>query len=175
MHIEIDRLWFADLKTFFTAKRVETQTRVLIQSIGGRDRLSEGNIYRLAFYETPFKYARYTLRANIHTIPAKIAFLRIDIGRVLANANTEISDITGDFFHFAIGHQGNLWMSGDFDHLRGKNALGTIKSREGLGELCHMPANRRFLLDQNDIETALGHIQRGLNPTDPAADHQTCF
>ena len=57
-------------------------------------------------------------------------------------------------------------------HLRSEDAGGTVQWREGLVELGHVAAYRRFFLDKNNALSCLGEVEGRLNSGDSAPDHQ---
>ena len=56
--------------------------------------------------------------------------------------------------------------------LRCEDAGGAIEGGEGLVELRHVPADRRFALDQIHRITRVGDLERGLDAGDAAAHDQ---
>ena len=61
-------------------------------------------------------------------------------------------------------------MAVTFDELGRLDAHGAVVGGEGLVELRHFAADGRRSLNQKDLETRGGEIERGLNAGDPATD-----
>ena len=57
-------------------------------------------------------------------------------------------------------------------HLRGQDALRAVERRKRFGELRHVSADRRLPLDEQDVKTTLGDVERRLDPGNPPADDQ---
>jgi hypothetical protein len=62
-------------------------------------------------------------------------------------------------------------MPADLDQFGCEYSDGAIIGRKGLVELGHMAANGRRLVDQINLETRSGKIQRRLDTADPSADN----
>jgi hypothetical protein len=62
-------------------------------------------------------------------------------------------------------------MPADLDQFGSEYSDGAVIGRKGLVELGHMATNGRGLVDQINLETRSGKIQRGLNTADPSTDN----
>ncbi len=62
-------------------------------------------------------------------------------------------------------------MPSDLDELRSENSDRAVIGGKGLVKLCHVTANGRCLVDQVNLETSCGKIERGLNAADPSTNN----
>ena len=76
-----------------------------------------------------------------------------------------------DTVNFGIRQDFYVWMPADLDQFGCEYSDGAVVGRKGLVELGHMAANGRRLVDQVDLETSRGKIERGLDTADPSTDH----
>jgi type IV secretory pathway VirB4 component len=62
-------------------------------------------------------------------------------------------------------------MPADLDQFGRKYSNGAVIGGKGLVKLGHMAANRWCLVDEVNLKTSCGKIQRGLNTADPSTDN----
>ena len=63
-------------------------------------------------------------------------------------------------------------MPSDLDELGSENSDGAVIGGKGLVKLCHVSANGRRLVNQINLKTRSGKIERRLNTADPSTnDH----
>ena len=170
--VVVDGAGFADIGTLAADDRVEAQTGALVQRVGGRDGLRERNMDGSPVGQADIVLIGHRHRTDIGAVVADLAGFGINEDRLGLDPGLEVADKAGDAVDLALYHQRDLGMLGHLDHLRRQDALRAIQGREGLGQLQHVAADGRLLLDQHDFETGIGKVEGGLDAGDTAADDQ---
>ena len=135
--------------------------------------MGKGRVNRLAITHADLKNVVDDLsRAFFHADAAARAFHRVDIAGLLANLDFEIAHRSAYLFQLGIRKHGHVLVLPDFRHLRRQNAGGTIEGWKSFVELGHVPADRRFALDQVHRIARVGQFQHGLQSGDATADDQ---
>ncbi len=83
----------------------------------------------------------------------------------------EATGLTFEIFHLGVGDHVNIEMPADLHQLGGDDTHGTVVCRKCLVQLCHDAANGWRLVNQMDIVTRIGQVERGLHPGDSSSDH----
>jgi len=90
----------------------------------------------------------------------------------VTNASPEVADFPLHAVNFSGGQDLDIWMTADLDRFRCEDSRRAVVCGKGLVELGHVSTDAGPLLDQIDLETSGGHIERGLDPADPPThDH----
>ena len=103
---------------------------------------------------------------------AAVARRGVDVARLLADRDREVADVARDLLHLAVGQEPDVGVLDHLHHARGEDALRAVEGRERLGELAHVAADRRLLLDEDHLGAAVGDVERRLDAGDAAADHE---
>ena len=112
-------------------------------------------------------------RAVLGTGRATPALLSSDVSGLLDQGYLELSWLPFHPVDIGIGQDFYVGMSVGFDEFWRFNAHGAVIGGEGLVELGHLAADGRGLVDQVNLETRVGEIERGLNTADPRPDNHT--
>ncbi len=92
--------------------------------------------------------------------------------RVLAHGDIEVAHEALDPRHLAGGAQGDLGMLRHVHHQRGEDTGRAVERGEGLVQHRHLAADGRGALHQRHLVAGIGHVERGLDAGNAAADDQ---
>ena len=129
-----------------------------------------GLVNRFTDADTRIEPVVYFYRADSDAVPTAIAEILIDITGILSYADQEMPSFTLDPGHFAAGMDHDPGMTGDIEHLRGKDTHRTVVCGKGLVKLGHVTANRGLALDNVHPDTVPGKIKRSLDTGYPSTD-----
>ena len=115
--------------------------------------------------------ARQRFRADLGALAAPVADADIDVARLGADRCREGTGLAIERGDVAVGEDLDIDMGAGVDEARRNRAHRAVIGRKGLVELRHVAADRRLLLDQIDLVSRLGQIERGLHPGNAAAHH----
>ena len=172
-HIIVNGLHITRLRALPARQREESQAGIGVECVDRRHRLGVGNIDRAAGGQSSVELIGHDDWTDLGAIVTSGALLLNDVAGVAQDARLKIPRLSLDFHHLAQREQPDVRMLPDFNHARRENTLRTIQRREGLGKLRHVTADGRFLLNQDDLVTAVGDIQRSLHSADASTDHQS--
>jgi hypothetical protein len=110
-------------------------------------------------------------RAVFDTGRTTRAFVLQNISGFFSQRYLEVSCFPLYTVNFSIRQDLYIGMPADLDQFGREYSDGAVIGRKGLVKLGHMAANGRRLVDQVDLKTRSGKIERGLNATDPSADN----
>jgi hypothetical protein len=116
------------------------------------------------------EYVRIGDRAVFDAGGAAGTFFLDNVSGFLVQGDGKISRFPSHMVHFRISKNFDVWMPADLDQFGRQDSHGAVIGREGLIQLGHVAPDTRSPLNQVDLKTGCGHVQRGLNPADPAAD-----
>jgi hypothetical protein len=95
-------------------------------------------------------------------------FALFNIPGLLKQGDLEVSCFSFDTVNFRVRQDLDIRIPADLDQFGREYSDGAVIGRKGLVELGHMAANGRCLVDQVNLETCIGKIERGLNTADPS-------
>ena len=91
--------------------------------------------------QTLIKCIRHYSGAFLRAGAAPCAFVFLNVAGLPANRDFKVSGVAFYLFNFAIGHQFNIGMSTDIQHLGRKDSDGTVIGWKGLVQLGHLAAD----------------------------------
>jgi hypothetical protein len=100
------------------------------------------------------------------------AFVLQNISGLFSQGDLKVSCFPLYAVNFSIGQDLYIGMPADLDQFGRQYSDGAVIGGKGLVKLGHMAANGRCLVDQVNLKTRSGKIERGLNTTDPSTDNQ---
>jgi hypothetical protein len=168
--IQIDGLVlaYAFAKTTFLLFKVKT---AFIDIRDQRDGLCEINMDCFVFRYFLIKLIRVFDGTVFYAGRATRAFALKNISRLFSQRYSEVSFFSLYTVNFGVGEDLYIRMPADLDQFGREYSDGAVIGRKSLVELGHMTANGWSLVDQVNFEAGPGKIKRGLNATDPSADH----
>jgi hypothetical protein len=117
------------------------------------------------------KLIRVFDRAVFHTGRATRAFVLKNISGFSNQGYFEVPRFSLYTVNFGIGQNFYIGMPADLDQFGCEYSDGAVIGRKGLVKLGHMAANGRRLVDQVNLKTRTGKIERGLNTADSSTDN----
>jgi hypothetical protein len=168
--IEIDGLILTD--PFANTTFLLFQVKTAFIDIGDKgNRLSEvdmdGFILRYLLIELIRVFDRTVFDAGRTTR----AFALYNVSRLLRQGDLKVPCFSDDTINLRIRQDLYVGMPADLDQFGREYSDGAVIGRKGLVELGHMAANGRRLVDQVNLKTRSGKIERGLNSADPSTDN----
>ncbi len=136
-----------------------------------RNGLSKIDMDGLIFRDLLIKLIRVFDRTVFNTGRTPRAFALDDIPGLFDQGDPEVPRFPLDTVNFSVGQNLYIGMPADLDQFGGKYSDGAVIGGKGLVKLCHMAANGRCLVDQVNLKTRSGKIQRGLDTADPSTDN----
>jgi len=110
-------------------------------------------------------------RAVLYTGRTARAFALDDIPGLPRQRDPEISCLSFDTVNLRVRQDLDVGMPADLDQFGREYSDGAVIGRKGLVKLGHLAADGRGFVDQVNLETRSGKVQRGLNTADPSADN----
>ena len=117
------------------------------------------------------KLIRVFDRAIFYTGRTTRAFVLQNISGLFNQGYLEVSCFPLYTVNFSIGQDLYIGMPADLDQFGREYSDGAVIGGKGLVKLGHMAANGRCLVDQVNLKTRSGKIERGLNTADPSTDN----
>jgi hypothetical protein len=117
------------------------------------------------------KLIRVFDRAVFYTGSTTRAFVLYNISGLFNEGYLEVSCFSFYTLNFSIGQNLHVGMPADLDQFGREYSNGAVVGGKGLVKLGHMAANGRCLVDQVNLKTSSGKIERGLNTADPSTDN----
>ena len=173
LDVEVDALLVARLEALAAGDRIEAETVVGVEEVGGGNGLGERQVDRLAGGEPLLVFVGNDHRADLAAVGARSALDGVDVGGALADPGLVVAHEARDVFDLAIDQKLYAWMPTGIHHFRAENSYRAVHRRERLVECRHDPSDGRTLFDQIDLVVSVGQLQRRLDPGHPAADHQS--
>jgi hypothetical protein len=99
------------------------------------------------------------------------AFVLLNISGLSIQGYLEVPCFSFYTVNFSIGQDLYIGMPADLDQFGREYSDGAVIGGKGLVKLGHMAANGRCLVDQVNLKTSSGKIERGLNTADPSTDN----
>jgi len=168
--IEIDRLILTDsfANTTFLLFKVKTAfINIRDQGNGLSEVDMDGFMLRYFLIELIRVFDRAVFYAGRTTR----AFALYNISGLFNQGDLEVSCFTFYTVNFRIRQDLYVGMPADLDQFGREYSDGAVIGGKGLVKLGHMAADGRCLVDQVNLKTRSGKIERGLNTTDPSTDH----
>jgi len=135
------------------------------------DGLSEIDMDGLILRYLLIKLIRVFDRAVFYTGGTARAFVFQNISGFFSQGYLEVSCFALYSVKFSVRQDLYVWMPADLDQFGCEYSDGAVIGRKGLVKLGHMAANGRRLVDQVNLKTRTGKIERGLNTADPSTDN----
>jgi hypothetical protein len=117
------------------------------------------------------KLIRVFDRAIFYTGRTTRALVLQNISGLFNQGYLEVSCFPLYTVNFSIGQDLYIGMPADLDQFGREYSDGAVIGGKGLVKLGHMAANGRCLVDQVNLKTSSGKIERGLNTADPSTDN----
>jgi hypothetical protein len=117
------------------------------------------------------KLIRVFYRTIFYTGRTTRAFVFQNISGLFSQGYLEVSCFALYSVNFSVRQDLYVWMPADLDQFGCEYSDGAVIGRKGLVKLGHVAANGRRLVDQVNLKTRTGKIERGLNTADPSTDN----
>ena len=117
------------------------------------------------------KLIRVFYRTIFYTGRTTRAFVFQNISGLFSQGYLEVSCFALYSVKFSVRQDLYVWMPADLDQFGCEYSDGAVIGRKGLVKLGHMAANGRRLVDQVNLKTRIGKIERGLNTANPSTDN----
>jgi hypothetical protein len=117
-------------------------------------------------------FIRYAYRTGLYTGATTCTLFLIDISCLLHKRYIEAAFYFFDFFDLSICKYLYIGMIIHFIHLGGLYAYGTIICREGFIQSCHHTPDTCRVINQIDLCSILGSIQRRIDSGNATTDYQ---
>ena len=141
-----------------------------LDRISRRHSLRVQSIRGLAIFQLLFILIGQRHRTHLRAVAAADALGHVDVTRPASHRHREVASLSIHAKHIGVGENLDVEMAAHVHQLGADVAHRAVIGRERLIELRHVAADRRFLLDEVDLEALIGQIERGLHPRDAAAD-----
>jgi len=132
-----------------------------------------GEVYMDGFILRYFliKLIRVFDRAVFYAGRATRALALYNISGLFDEGDPEVSCFSFYTVNFSVGQDLYIRIPADLDQFGGEYSDGAVIGWKGLVKLGHMAADGRGLVDQVNLKTSSGKIQRGLNTADASTDN----
>ncbi len=111
-------------------------------------------------------------RAGLGAVAAVVADLLVDVAGGLLDEGLEIPRRAFQLLELREREDFDVEIAGALDELRGDDAGRAIPGRKGLVQMGHHPADGGGILDQIDLETGIGQVERSLDAGDASSLHE---
>ncbi len=171
--VEVDGAGGAHLLADAAFAPLEPDARPVVDHGDLRNGLREGRVDRLAVSHPRFEdVIDHFPGALLDAQAAPVAGRLLDVAGFPANASAEVPDRARDLLELGVRQQCDVVVLACFRHLRRQDTGGAIERRKGLVVLRHVAADTRLALDEVDGVAGIRQLQRRLDASDAASDHQ---